>query len=148
MTSNSDGLLGYAAGEIVRGEGRGAPMGFPTANIHAVDESRIPDDGVYFGWFGLAEGDPPRGRLSAGTWLPALISVGNNPTFDGRTRTVEAYLMDFDEDLYGANGIAELTTLVRRMENFNSIDELVVAMEGDKQAARDLLAKHPTRPER
>lgn len=147
MTSNSDELLGYAAGEIVRGEGRGAPMGFPTANIRTEDESRIPEDGVYFGWFGLAEGEQPRGRLRPGTWLPALISVGNNPTFDGRTRTVEAYVMDFAEDLYGAHAIAELTTLVRRMENFNSIDDLVVAMNGDKQAARDLMAKYPTRPE-
>lgn len=147
MTSNSDEPLGYAAGVIVRGEGRGAPMGFPTANIRAEDESRIPEDGVYFGWFTLADGEPPRGRLHPGTWLPALISVGNNPTFDGRTRTVEAYVMDFEEDLYGANAVAELTTLVRRMENFNSIDDLVEAMNGDKQAARDLMAIYPTRPE-
>jgi FAD synthase len=122
-------------------------MGFPTANIDAEDERHIPDDGVYFGWFGLAEGDPPRGRLSPGTWLPALISVGKNPTFDGRTRTIEAYLIDFDEDLYGANAIAELTHLVRRQENFSSIDELITAMNGDKAAARDLMAKNPSRPQ-
>lgn len=139
-------LLGYAAGEIVRGEGRGAPMGFPTANIAADDETQIPEDGVYFGWFGLAPGDPPRGRLTSDNWLPALISVGKNPTFDGRERTVEAYVIDFDENLYGANGIAELTHLVRKQENFSSIDELVVAMNGDKQSARDLMTQFPSRP--
>lgn len=139
-------LLGYAAGEIVRGEGRGAPMGFPTANIAAEDESRIPEDGVYFGWFGLAPGNEPRGRLTSDTWLPALISVGRNPTFDGRERTVEAYVMDFDENLYGTNAIAELTHLVRKQENFTSIDELVTAMNGDKQTARDLMAQCPSRP--
>ncbi|WP_207835755.1 riboflavin kinase [Williamsia soli] len=140
-------LLGYAAGEIVRGEGRGAPMGYPTANIAAEDESRIPEDGVYFGWFSLADGDPPRGSLHPGTWLPALVSVGENPTFDGRERTVEAYLIDFDEDLYGANAIAELTHLVRKQEQFNSIDELIVAMNGDKASARTLMSQYPTRPQ-
>ncbi len=141
-------LLGYAAGEIVRGEGRGSPMGFPTANIAADDETPIPEDGVYFGWFGLAPGDAPRGRLTPDIWLPALISVGKNPTFDGPERTIEAYVIDFDENLYGANAIAELTHLVRKQENFSSIDELVVAMNGDKQAARDLMAQYPSRPSR
>lgn len=121
-------------------------MGFPTANVAAEDESRIPDDGVYFGWFTLADGDPPRGPLKPGTWLPALVSVGKNPTFDGRERTVEAYVLDFDEDLYGANAITELTHLVRTQEQFDSIDDLIVAMNGDKTAARDLMAQYPTRP--
>lgn len=122
-------------------------MGYPTANIAAEDESRIPDDGVYFGWFTLADGDPPRGSLHAGTWLPALVSVGKNPTFDGRKRTVEAYVLDFDEDLYGAHAITELTHLVRTQEQFNSIDELIVAMDGDKAAARTLMSQYPGRPQ-
>jgi FAD synthase len=144
MTTENQDLLGYADGVIVRGEGRGRPMGYPTANVSADDESRIPEDGVYFGWFGLAEGEKARGPLTPGGWLPALISVGDNPTFDGHTRTVEAFVIDFDEDLYGAHAIVELTTLVRRQETFDSVDQLVEAMDSDKKAARELMAKYPT----
>lgn len=90
---------------------------------------------------------PAPGQLARG-YLAAGPRVGRqNPTFDGLKRTVEAYVLDFDEDLYGAHAITELTHLVRTQEQFNSIDELIVAMDGDKAAARTLMSQYPSRPQ-
>ena len=74
-------------GIVVRGDRRGRQLGFPTANVRTDRHAAIPADGVYAGL----------GRAAPGKRLPAAISVGTNPTFAGRQRTVEAYILDFDE---------------------------------------------------
>ena len=78
-------------GVVVHGDRRGRELGFPTANIASPPYTALPADGVYAGRFVIAR--PAR--------CPAAVSVGTNPTFSGTVRTVEAYVLDVDEDFYG-----------------------------------------------
>lgn len=120
-------------GVVVRGDQRGRELGYPTANVAATEHAAIPADGVYAGWF-VRPG--PDGREQH---LPAAVSVGTNPTFSGQVRTVEAFVLDHSEDFYGQRVGVDFVGRVRGMTRFDSIDELVVAMDGDVAATRELL---------
>ncbi len=115
-------------GVVVRGDQRGRELGYPTANVSATEHAAIPADGVYAGWF-----------VRNGESLPTAISVGTNPTFSGQVRTVEAFVLDHDEDFYGQRVGVDFVGRVRGMTRFDSIDELIVAMDGDVRATRELL---------
>jgi riboflavin kinase/FMN adenylyltransferase len=115
-------------GIVVRGEGRGRQLGYPTANVHTDRHLAIPADGIYAGW-----------AVLHGRRLPAAISVGTNPTFEGRRRTVEAYILDFDEDIYGVELGLEFVERLRGMVRFDSVGELVEQMGRDVEQTRDLL---------
>lgn len=124
-------------GIVVRGDQRGRDLGFPTANLHADPHAAVPADGVYAGhivrideWGNTRTEIEPR---------PAAISVGTNPTFDGRHRSVEAYVLDFDGDLYGQNLGIEFVHRLRGMVRFDSIGELVVQMAADVEHTRQLM---------
>ena len=81
-------------GVVVHGDHRGRELGYPTANLAWSGDPTVPADGVYAGWLQV---------LGSGPGMPAAISVGTNPQFDGRERRVEAYVLDRDDlDLYGA----------------------------------------------
>jgi riboflavin kinase / FMN adenylyltransferase len=122
-------------GTVVRGHQRGKALGFPTANLETMPHTAIPADGIYAGW--LVSLDPD--GIEAERW-PAAISVGTNPTFDGRERTVEAYALDRDDlDLYGAHVAADFTGRLRPTVRFDSVAELVVQMHADVAQARQLL---------
>jgi riboflavin kinase/FMN adenylyltransferase len=122
-------------GVVVRGHQRGKALGFPTANLETMPHTAIPDDGIYAGW--LVSLDPQ--GIEAERW-PAAISVGTNPTFDGKERTVEAYALDRDDlDLYGAHVAADFTGRLRPTVKFDSVDELVEQMHADVAQARQLL---------
>jgi riboflavin kinase / FMN adenylyltransferase len=108
-------------GPVVRGEGRGRGLGYPTANVAVPDAVAVPGDGVYAGWLVRADG----------TRLPAAISVGTNPTFDGVARTVEAYALDVDIDLYGEVVTVEFVRRLRGMERFDGVEALVEQMGRD-----------------
>ena len=71
--------------------------------------------------------------------LPAAISVGTNPTFEGKDRTVEAYILDFDEDIYGVELGVEFVERLRGMVKFDSVADLVEQMGRDVEQARELL---------
>ncbi|MEV6979226.1 bifunctional riboflavin kinase/FAD synthetase [Kitasatospora sp. NPDC093806] len=115
-------------GVVVRGAQRGRELGYPTANVETVPHSAIPADGVYAGWL-TADGER----------MPAAISVGTNPTFDGTARTVEAYAIDrVGLDLYGLHVAVEFLTYLRGMEKFDSIEALLVRMAEDVKRAREL----------
>lgn len=115
-------------GVVVRGAQRGRELGFPTANVETVPHSAIPADGVYAGWL-TAEGER----------MPAAISVGTNPTFDGTARTVEAYAIDrVGLDLYGLHVAVDFLAYLRGMEKFDSIDALLDRMADDVKRAREL----------
>jgi riboflavin kinase/FMN adenylyltransferase len=124
-------------GIVERGDQRGRELGFPTANLRTEQWTAVPADGVYAGrvvrldeW-GRTVAGPPLGA--------AAISVGTNPTFDVRQRRVEAYVLDFEGDLYGdALGI-EFVTRLRGMEKYDSVDELVAQMRRDVDQARGLV---------
>ena len=125
-------------GVIVRGDGRGRAIGFPTANVEPVPHAAIPADGVYAGW--LVRGREPHHVLGPEPVRgPAAISVGTNPTFEGRARRVEAYLLDFDGDLYGDHVAVEFTARLRDMQRFGRVEDLVARMHGDVARTRELL---------
>ncbi|SNS07483.1 riboflavin kinase / FMN adenylyltransferase [Geodermatophilus pulveris] len=123
-------------GVVVRGERRGRELGYPTANVESPPYTAVPADGVYAG--GLVILDPRTGA-SVRT-APAAISVGTNPTFQGSRRTVEAYLLDFDGDLYGEHVGVEFVQRLRPMTTFAGVAELVAAMDRDVGATRAITA--------
>lgn len=120
-------------GVVVHGDQRGRGLGFPTANVAPPPHTALPADGVYAGRFVIGEPTPRR--------LPAAISVGTNPTFSGRQRTVEAYVLDVDEDFYGHEVGVEFVARVRGMERFTRVEDLVERMRGDVEQVRELLAR-------
>jgi len=122
-------------GVVVRGQQRGRTLGFPTANLQTLPHTAIPADGVYAGW--LASLDPVGAETDR--W-PAAISVGTNPTFNGRERTVEAYALDRDDlDLYGVHVAVDFVARLRATLKFGSAAELVTQMHIDVDDARRLL---------
>ncbi len=115
-------------GIVVRGAQRGRELGYPTANVETLPHTAIPADGVYAGWLTV---DQER--------MPAAISVGTNPTFDGTARTVEAYAIDrVGLDLYGMHVSVDFLAYLRGMEKFDSIDALLDRMADDVKQAREL----------
>jgi riboflavin kinase/FMN adenylyltransferase len=115
-------------GVVVHGDRRGRELGFPTANIATTPYAALPADGVYAGWF-----------LIGDRRLPSAISVGTNPTFSGRVRTVEAYVLDVDEDFYGHEVSVEFAHRLRGQERFEGIEPLIAQMTDDVKKTRTLL---------
>lgn len=112
-------------GVVVVGDQRGRELGFPTANMPVAAEMATPADGVYAGWLRrLDQPDAPK--------LPAAISVGTNPTFDGIERRVESYVLDrTDLDLYGVEIGVEFVEHLRGQIKFASVDDLIAQMTTD-----------------
>jgi riboflavin kinase/FMN adenylyltransferase len=119
-------------GIIVRGDQRGRAIGFPTANLEPLPWSAIPADGIY------------AGRLVRGKeLLPAAISIGTNPTFQGDERRVEAYVLDLDADLYGEHVGLSFAQRLRDTIRFDTVDALVSQMHQDVARTRSLVG-HPS----
>lgn len=132
-------------GVVVRGDGRGRGLGYPTANVAPPMYSAIPADGVYAGWFTVlgrhySTGGPEAGPVLPGQRYSAAVSIGTNPTFSGRTRTVEAYVLDTAADLYGQHVAVDFVARIRGQEKFVSVDDLIAAMGRDTEKARAILA--------
>jgi riboflavin kinase/FMN adenylyltransferase len=108
-------------GIVVRGDGRGRELGFPTANLDVPAELLVPPDGVYAGWANDRR---------------AAISIGTNPHFDGVERRVEAHLLDFDGDLYGDRLVVEIWAPIREQRRFESLEALVAAIDDDVERTR------------
>lgn len=126
-------------GLVVRGDGRGRGLGFPTANVAPSAFAAIPADGVYAAWFTvLGPGQVP-GTLVAGQRCRAAVSVGTNPTFSGRARTVEAFVIDETADLYGQRVAVDFVSRIRGQKKFDSVADLVAAMNTDVEKTRGLL---------
>lgn len=120
-------------GYVVHGEGRGgAELGFPTANLDVDPDTAVPADGIYAGYFLLGT------RRS-----PAAISIGSNPTFSGRVRTIEAFVLDEGGNFYGRKVALEFVAHLRGMERFESVDELVAQIGRDVERTREILAEAP-----
>ncbi len=110
-----------------------ASSAIPTANVPTRGMQAFPPDGVYAGW--LRRLDGVEGSL------PAAISVGTNPTFDGeRERRVESYVLDRDDlELYGVEVEVSFVSRIRGMLRFDSVEELVATMAGDVESTRAVL---------
>ncbi|WP_448627412.1 bifunctional riboflavin kinase/FAD synthetase [Geodermatophilus sp. URMC 64] len=122
-------------GVVVRGDRRGRALGYPTANVETPAFTAVPADGVYAGHLVLRD---PRSGASKQRY-PAAISVGTNPTFEGSRRTVEAFVLDFDGDLYGEHVGVEFVSRLRGMVAFPDVAALVAAMDDDVRRTRVLL---------
>lgn len=121
----ADRLLGHSyelRGRVALGAGRGHDLRFPTANIE-LPHKLIPKDGVYSG---VARFD---GRDYA-----ALVSIGTNPTFNGANRTIEAWLRDFRETIYGRELALRDLRFVREQQRFDTVGELQAQMDHDLHA--------------
>jgi riboflavin kinase/FMN adenylyltransferase len=127
-------------GVVVRGDRRGRDMGYPTANVESSPFTAVPADGVYAGHLVTRD---PRSGASRETF-PAAVSVGSNPTFQGSRRTVEAYVLDYDDDLYGEHVGIEFVQRLRPMAAFPDVDTLLAAMAQDVVDTRRLLGVPPT----
>jgi riboflavin kinase / FMN adenylyltransferase len=127
-------------GVVVRGDGRGKGLGYPTANIAPPMHSAIPADGVYACWFTVLGPGPATGTLVPGQRYPSAVSVGTNPTFSGRTRTVEAFVLDTSADLYGQHVAADFVARIRSQVKFGSVEDLIEQMGRDTDRARAILA--------
>ncbi|AHC25193.2 riboflavin kinase [Mycolicibacterium neoaurum] len=127
-------------GVVVRGDGRGRGLGFPTANVAPPMHSAIPADGVYAAWFTVLGHGPVVGTVTPGERYQAAVSVGTNPTFSGRTRTVEAFVLDAEADLYGQHVAVDFIARIRGQEKFDSVEDLVLQMGADTERARSILA--------
>ena len=113
-------------GEVVHGDERGRELGFPTANLVPDDALVCPGHGVYAC---LADG------------MPAAVNVGVRPTFvTGRGELVEAYLLDFEGDLYERELRLDFCSRLRGERRFQSAEALVEQMHRDVQHTRELLA--------
>jgi riboflavin kinase/FMN adenylyltransferase len=124
-------------GRVVTGAQRGRTLGFPTANLALSEDFTVPANGVYtvratWTW---ADGRAPDGNANG------LASIGVRPTFDHGERIVEVYLLDFDDDLYGADMTVDFVARQRGEERFASAEALVEQMHRDEAEARAWLAE-------
>ncbi len=117
-------------GKVVHGDHRGRQLGFPTANMDVWDEQVIPANGIYAGWAHL--GDE---RFMAAT------NVGVRPQFNGENVTVEAYLLDFDRDIYGQDLTFSFERYLRPEAKFVSVEALIAQINADVQHTREYLTE-------
>ena len=101
--------------------------------------SAIPADGVYAAWFTVLGHGPVTGTVIPGERYQAAVSVGTNPTFSGRTRTVEAFVLDTTADLYGQHVALDFVARIRGQKKYDSIDDLVQEIGRDTERTRGLL---------
>jgi riboflavin kinase/FMN adenylyltransferase len=119
------------AGVVVRGDGRGREIGFPTANLMVHRYAAVPADGIYAARL-------IRGGAHAAE-LPAAVSIGTNPTFSGRERRVEAYVLDFEGDLYGERVGLDFIAHLREQRVYETIEPLVAQIAEDVDQTRAML---------
>jgi riboflavin kinase/FMN adenylyltransferase len=127
-TATADRLLGASytlRGPVTLGAGRGHDLGFPTANLAVPAEKLLPADGVYRA-VGRHEGRDYTG----------LVSIGSNPTFAGTSRTIEAWLLDFQFTVYGEELSLRDFRFIREQRRFDDVESLLVQMRDDASHAR------------
>ncbi|MFN8387439.1 MAG: bifunctional riboflavin kinase/FAD synthetase [Anaerolineales bacterium] len=117
-------------GTVIRGDQRGRTIGFPTANLDYVVDKLIPASGIYACWAFVNQ-----------QRFQAAVNIGTNPTFtpDKKTMSVEAYLLDFDRDIYDENLQLEFASRLRDELKFDSVDALVTQITKDVEVVRQTL---------
>jgi riboflavin kinase/FMN adenylyltransferase len=125
-------MLGYPyqlAGRVERGHGVGRSLGFPTANLNPPPGKLVPGEGVYLVAFSVLS--------SSGH---GLMDIGRRPTFGDFRLSVEAYLLDWDRDIYNQSLSVELLRYLRPDAAFPTVEDLVKQMHEDVARARSLIA--------
>ncbi len=125
-------FLGYnymLSGMVVKGRQLGRTIGFPTANLRVNDAYKlVPADGVYAVWV-------KRGNAVH----KGMMSIGMNPTVDGKERTIEVNLLDFDADIYGETLTLEFVQRLRNEEKFDGLEALKVQLAKDREMTLEAL---------
>lgn len=131
--SEANKLLGHhytMSGEVIHGAERGRTIGFPTANVDYPKQKATPSNGIYACW----------AYLGAEKFM-AATNIGFNPTFtpERQIPSLEAYLLDFDRDIYGQNLKLEFVSRIRDELKFDSIEALIKKIREDVEVTRELL---------
>jgi riboflavin kinase/FMN adenylyltransferase len=133
-------LLGHnytLTGTVIRGLQNGRKLGFPTANLQVGDEYKlVPKTGIYAVRIHLPNLED---ETKPAEQFNGMLSIGYNPTFEGKEQTIEVNILDFDRDIYGNPLTLEFIDYLREEKKFNSIEELIVAIKNDEVASRNIL---------
>ncbi len=125
-------------GLVVHGDKIGRTLGWPTANLRLHDEKAVPALGIYAVWARIA---------GEREWRAGAMSVGIRPTFDGKLRTLEVHLLDWDGDLYGRDVEVQFVQWLRSELKFDGREALVAAIAADVEHTRLRLAEPANAPE-
>lgn len=117
-------------GKVVKGKQLGRTLGYPTANIYVVEAYKlIPADGVYAVYITYDN------QIFKG-----VLNIGKRPTIEGKDRTIEVNIFDFDKEIYGENLSIAFEKKIRDEEKFESLDALKEQIQLDAEIAKDILA--------
>jgi riboflavin kinase/FMN adenylyltransferase len=127
-------LLGYPysmSGEVIHGAGRGKTINFPTANVDYPKEKAAPPNGIYACW----------ARLGNERFM-AATNIGLNPTFtpERQIPSLEAYLLDFDRDIYGEVMTLEFIARLRDEIRYTTVEALIDQIHDDVKQTRKVLS--------
>ena len=128
-------LLGWrfsVSGEVIRGDGRGRDLGYPTANM-TLDPASELAQGIYAVRFLTVDG----------VLRDGVASYGRRPTFGGGDPVLETFVFDYSGDLYGTNALVSFVAFIRPELHFDSAEALVAQMDRDSLDARSLLERMP-----
>jgi len=119
-------------GTVVHGDKRGKSIGYPTANIQPENEKKVtPKKGVYAVWVRVDD-----------EYFGGMMNIGERPTFEGTTDTLEVHIFDFDHDIYGKDIQLQFVERIRDEKKFSGVDELVAQLGDDENQVRKILNKH------
>ena len=119
----------YITGEVIKGDGIGKKIKYPTANILPVDNSKlIPGKGVYVCQVNFDNKN-----------LGGMLNIGNRPTVDGKERRIELHIFNFNTNIYGKNVKISLITKIRDEIKFNNLDELKDQLKKDEIKSINIL---------
>jgi riboflavin kinase/FMN adenylyltransferase len=125
-------LLGHSytlSGTVVKGLQNGRKLGYPTANIQVNEPSKlIPASGIYAVMVHYQD-KPYKG----------MLSIGYNPTFDGKVQTIEVNILDFDREIYGEQLTVEFIQFIRHEKKFDTLEDLIKAIDRDKVEIQGIL---------
>ncbi len=130
----ANNYLGYPfslSGKVVQGKQLGRKIGFPTANIEIPESYKlIPKKGVYV-----------VSAIIQNNTVFGMMNIGNRPTVHGKNQTIEIHFFDFKTDLYHQNITVELLYFLREEQKFDSLNDLVIQLEKDKNTSLEYLKK-------
>lgn len=122
--SNCMGHPYSITGSVAHGFQEGRRIGFPTVNIVPESaEKLVPGNGVY----------ATRVSVEGGEWMPAMLNIGTNPTFQRQQTTIEAHIIGFEGDIYGRKVRVEFGRKLRDEQRFESVEALQKQLEADKK---------------
>jgi riboflavin kinase/FMN adenylyltransferase len=116
---------------VIKGFKNGRKIGYPTANISINDiDKLVPSSGIYAVMVEIGE-----------ETYNGMLSIGYNPTFLGTKLSIEVNIIDFDKDIYGENITIEFVDFIRHEKKFDTVEDLILAIDRDKEVITALLGK-------